>query len=35
MPDFLQYMGNVFEPFNFLILLLGTAGGLILARCRA
>lgn len=30
MPDFLQYMGNVFEPFNFLILLLGTAGGLIL-----
>ena len=30
MPDFLMYIGNVFTPVNFLILLLGTAGGLIL-----
>ena len=30
MPEFLQYMGNVFAPFNLLILLAGTAGGLIL-----
>ena len=30
MPEFLFYIGNVFTPFNFLILLFGTAGGLIL-----
>ncbi|MDM5147004.1 tripartite tricarboxylate transporter permease [Candidatus Persebacteraceae bacterium Df01] len=30
MPEFLNYLGNVFAPFNFSILLLGTAGGLIL-----
>ncbi len=29
MFEFLQYMDNVFTPFNFLILVLGTAGGLI------
>ena len=30
MPEFLQYIGNVFTPFHFLILLFGTAGGLVL-----
>ena len=30
MPEFLQYIGNVFTPFNFSILLLGTAGGLVM-----
>ena len=30
MPEFLLYIGNVFTPFNFLILLLGTVGGLVM-----
>ena len=30
MFEFLNYMGNVFTPFNFLILLVGTAGGLVM-----
>ncbi len=30
MPEFLIYMGNVFTPFNFMVLVSGTAGGLIL-----
>ena len=30
MPEFLNYMGNVFEPLHFLILVVGTVGGLIM-----
>ena len=30
MPEFLNYMGNVFEPFHFLVLVAGTVGGLIM-----
>ena len=28
--EFIQYFGNVFEPYNFAILVLGTIGGLLL-----
>ena len=30
MPEFLHYMGNVFVPLNFLVLVVGTVGGLIM-----